>query len=172
MSGGGIAFTATQAHKAGVKIIVVDPRYSDTASTIADQWIPIRPGTDAALVAAMVHVMLKENLHDQAFLDKYCIGFDEAHMPKGAPKNASYRSYVEGKGKDGVEKTPEWAAPITGIPADTIRKFAREVATSGPVNINQGWGPQRHANGENQANSIYLLACVTGNVGIPGGGTG
>ena len=172
MSGGGIAFTATQAHKAGVKIIVVDPRYSDTASTIADQRIPIRPGTDAALVAAMVHVMLKENLHDQAFLDKYCIGFDEAHMPKGAPKNASYRSYVEGKGKDGVEKTPEWAAPITGIPADTIRKFAREVATSGPVNINQGWGPQRHANGENQANSIYLLACVTGNVGIPGGGTG
>ena len=172
MSGGGIAYTATRAKKAGVKIIVVDPRYSDTASLIADQWIPIRPGTDAALVAAMVHVMLSENLHDQAFLDKYCIGFDEQHMPEGAPKNASYRSYVEGKGEDGIEKTPEWAAQITGIPADTIRKFAREVATSTPVNINQGWGPQRHANGQNQANSIYLLACVTGNVGIPGGGTG
>ncbi|MDK8352212.1 molybdopterin-dependent oxidoreductase, partial [Gleimia europaea] len=128
--------------------------------------------TDAALVAGLIHVMLEENLHDQAFLDKYTIGFDEDHMPEGAPKNASYRSYIEGKGEDGIEKTPEWASKITGIPAHTIRQLAREIAGAKACNISQGWGPQRHANGENQATSIYLLACVTGNVGIAGGGTG
>jgi anaerobic dimethyl sulfoxide reductase subunit A len=172
MSGGGITFTTAMAKKKGLKIIVVDPRYSDSASVLADEWIALRPGTDTALIAAMVHVMLQENLHDQAFLDAYCVGFDEEHLPAGAPKNASYRSYVEGKGPDGVEKTPEWAAEITGVPANQIRKFAREVALAKPANITQGWGPQRHAHGENQANAIYLLACVTGNVGIPGGGTG
>ena len=172
MSGGGNTYTATLAKKAGLKIIVVDPRYSDSASVLADDWIALRPGTDAALVAGMAHVMITENLHDQDFLDKYCVGFDEKHMPEGAPKNASYRSYVEGKGEDGIEKTPEWAADITGVPASKIRSFAREVATAKPANIAQGWGPQRHANGENSANAIYLLAALTGNVGIPGGGTG
>lgn len=172
MSGGGVTFTTAMAKKRGLKIIVVDPRYSDSASVLADEWIALRPGTDTALIAAMVHVMLQENLHDQAFLDTYCVGFDEEHLPEGAPANASYRSYVEGKGPDGVEKTPEWAAEITGVPANQIRKFAREVALAKPANITQGWGPQRHAHGENQANAIYLLACVTGNVGIPGGGTG
>lgn len=172
MSGGGNTYTATLAKKAGLKIIVVDPRYSDSASVLADDWIALRPGTDAALVAGMAHVMITENLHDQEFLDKYCVGFDEDHMPEGAPKNASYRSYVEGKGADGIEKTPEWAADITGVPAAKIRSFARELAMAKPANIAQGWGPQRHANGENSANSIYLLAALTGNVGIPGGGTG
>lgn len=172
MSGGGVTFTTSMAKKAGLRTIVVDPRYSDSASVLADEWIALRPGTDAALVAGMIHVMLEEDLHDQKFLDRYCIGFDEDHMPEGAPKNASYRAYIEGKGKDGIEKTPEWAADITGVPAHHIRKFARDIALTKPVNITQGWGPQRHANGENQALAIYLLACVTGNVGIPGGGTG
>lgn len=173
MSGGGLTFTSLWAKKHGkCKIIVIDPRYSDSAQLLADQWVPIRPGTDAALVAGLIHVMLEENLHDQAFLDKYTIGFDEDHMPEGAPKNASYRSYIEGKGEDGIEKTPEWASKITGIPAHTIRQLAREIAGAKACNISQGWGPQRHANGENQATSIYLLACVTGNVGIAGGGTG
>ncbi|MDO4665848.1 MAG: molybdopterin-dependent oxidoreductase [Actinomycetaceae bacterium] len=172
MSGGGITYTALKAKEAGVKIVVVDPRYSDSAATVADEWIAIRPGTDAALVAALIYVMVQEGLHDQAFLDKYCVGFDEHTLPKGAPARSSYRAYIDGTGYDKTPKTPEWAAPITGIPADKIRKFARELATIGPVNITQGWGPQRHANGENIANSIYLLACATGNVGIPGGGTG
>ncbi|WP_124055425.1 DMSO/selenate family reductase complex A subunit [Arcanobacterium ihumii] len=172
MSGGGLAYTSKLAKKSGLKVIVVDPRYSDSAATLADQWIAIRPGTDSALIAGMVHVMLKENLHDQAFLDKYTVGFDEAHMPAGAPANSSYRSYIEGTGYDKVEKTPEWAAAITGVPAQTIRQFARELAQAKPANICQGWGPQRHANGENQANALHILAAITGNVGLPGGGTG
>ncbi len=172
MSGGGVLFTTMMAKKAGLKIVVIDPRYSDSASVLADEWVPIRPGTDAALVAGMVHVIVEEGLQDQEFLDAYCVGFDEDHMPEGAPQNASYRSYIEGKGPDGIEKTPEWAAGITGVPGERVRQLAREIAQAKPCAITQGWGPQRHANGENQANAIYLLACVTGNVGIPGGGTG
>lgn len=116
--------------------------------------------------------MVAENLHDQEFLDAYCQGFDERTMPEGVPANLSYRAYIEGKGPDQTEKTPEWAADITGIPADTIRRLAREIATAKPASINQGWGPQRHANGENSARAIMTLAAVTGNVGIPGGGNG
>lgn len=172
MSGGGVTFTTAMAKKNGLKIIVVDPRYSDSASVLADEWIALRPGTDTALIAGMIHVMLAEKLQDQAFLDKYCVGFDEHTLPKGAPPNSSYRSYIEGKGYDKVEKTPDWASAITGVPANQIRKFARELAQAKPANITQGWGPQRHAHGENQANAIHLLACVTGNVGLPGGGTG
>ncbi|MCI5825271.1 MAG: molybdopterin-dependent oxidoreductase [Arcanobacterium sp.] len=172
MSGGGLTFVTQQTKKASaVRTIVIDPRYSETAVDIADEWVALRPGTDAALIAGMIWVMLKENLHDQAFLDKYCVGFDEKHMPQGAPANASYRSYIEGK-QDGVEKTPQWAADITGVPADTIRRLAREIAGAKPCAITQGWGPQRHANGENTARAIFLLACVTGNLGIPGGGNG
>lgn len=173
MSGGGNTFTSLQAARtAGLRIVVVDPRYTDSASLLADQWIAPRPGTDAALVAGIVHELITRNLHDQAFLDTYCVGFDEQHMPEGIPAGHSYRSYVMGEGPDGVAKTPEWAEDITGVPARTIRDFAVDLATSKPVNITQGWGPQRHANGENQARAIYTLANVLGQVGIPGGGTG
>lgn len=173
MSGGGWTFITQQVKREnGVRTIVVDPRYSDTSVAVGDEWIPVRPGTDAALIAGMIHVILKENLQDQAFLDTYCVGFDEHTLPAGAPANSSYRAYIEGKGADGIEKTPEWAESICGTPAATIRKFARDVATAKPCAITQGWGPQRHANGENEARAIFLLACVTGNPGIPGGGNG
>ena len=173
MSGGGQVFVTQQTKKeSGVRTIVIDPRMSETAVALADEWVPIRPGTDSALIAAMINVMVKEGLHDQAFLDKYCLGFDEEHMPAGAPANASYRSYIEGKGPDGIEKTPQWAAGITGIPAQTIVRLARDIALAKPCAISQGWGPQRRANGENEARAIFLLACATGNIGVPGGGTG
>lgn len=173
MSGGGWTYIIQQLKKkTGIKVIVIDPRYSETAANVADDWVPIRPGTDAALAAGMAHVMVEENLHDQEFLDKYCIGFDEEHMPDGAPENASYLSYIKGDGPDGIEKTPEWAARITGIPAQRIRTLAREIANAKPCAIRQGWGVQRHANGETACRAPMLIANMTGNVGIPGGGTG
>lgn len=173
MSGGGETFVTQQVKRMGnTKVIVIDPRLSDTAVTIADQWVPLRPNTDAALVAGMAHVMITEKLLDQEFLDTYCVGFDEDHMPEGAPKGASYRSYIMGQGPDGVMKTPEWAATITGVPAATIRSLAREIATAKPCAITQGWGPQRHSNGDPSARAIFLMAAMTGNVGIRGGSTG
>lgn len=173
MSGGGQLFvTQKTKEESDVRTIVIDPRYSDTAVVVGDDWVALRPGTDAALIAGMLHTMVKEDLHDQEFLDKYCVGFDEHTLPEGAPKNASYRAYLEGKGTDGVEKTPEWAARITGVPAMRIRQLAREIAGAKPCAISQGWGPQRHANGENAARAIFLLAAATGNIGLVGGGTG
>ncbi|GAB2884374.1 DMSO/selenate family reductase complex A subunit [Nocardioides pacificus] len=173
MSGGGEVFVTQRAKQlSGVKVIVIDPRYTDTAVTIADEWVPMRPGTDTALVAGMAHVILSDDLQDQAFLDTYCVGFDEKTLPKSAKPGSSYRSYVMGEGPDGLAKTPEWAATITGVPADTIARLAREIALAKPCSITQGWGPQRHANGENTSRAIFTLACLTGNIGIPGGGTG
>lgn len=173
MSGGGENFVTRRAKElSNVRTIVIDPRYTDTAVTLADQWVAIRPGTDAALIAAMAHVMLTEKLQDQAFLDKYTVGFDEHTLPAGAPQNSSYRSYVMGKGPDGIEKTPKWASRITGVPEATIVQLAREIAITKPCQISQGWGPQRHANGENQSRAIFTLAAMIGQIGIPGGGTG
>lgn len=173
MSGGGETFvTQTTKKKAGVRTIVIDPRYSDTMLSLGDEWVPLRPGTDAALVAGMAHVILSEQLQDQEFLDTYVVGFDEHTMPEGIPAGNSYRSYVMGDGEDGTEKTPEWAASITGVPADTIVRLAREIASARPCAIGQGFGPQRHANGENTVRAIHALACMTGNPGLSGGGVG
>ncbi|MBZ0286396.1 MAG: molybdopterin-dependent oxidoreductase, partial [Anaerolineae bacterium] len=156
----------------GAKMIVVDPRYTDTAVTAADEWIPIRPGTDAALISAMAYVMISENIHDQEFLDKYTVGFDKDHMPEGYEEEDSYKDYIMGTGADKTPKTPEWAEAITGIPAQKIIQFAREVALTKPAFITQGWGPQRQANGEQNARAIIMLPILTGNVGIRGGSTG
>ncbi|MBM9433960.1 DMSO/selenate family reductase complex A subunit [Flaviflexus equikiangi] len=173
MSGGGeLGVVQKIRREHGVRTIIVDPRYSETAVDVGDEWVPIRPGTDAALVAGLIYVMVEENLQDQDFLDKYCVGFDEKTLPEGAPKNSSYRAYLEGKGEDGIEKTPEWAADITGYPAAKIRRLAREIATAKPCAVTQGWGVQRHANGENNARAIFTLAAAIGQIGIPGGGNG
>jgi anaerobic dimethyl sulfoxide reductase subunit A len=157
-----------KAKEAGAKILVIDPRYTDTAITLADEWIPIRPSTDGALLDAMAYVMISENLQDQTFLDKYCLGFDEEHMPKDVPAGNAYKTYVMGQA-DGQARTPEWAEKITGIPAARIRQLAREYATVKPGALIQGYGPQRHANGEQTVRSATLLASMTGNVGISGG---
>lgn len=82
--------------------------------------------------------MITENLVDQEFLDKYCVGYDEKTLPASAPKNGHYKAYILGEGPDGVAKTPEWASQITGIPADKIIKLAREIGSTKPAFISQG----------------------------------
>ena len=156
INGTNTAFHLIQAKEAGARIIAVDPRYSDTAAAYADQWVPIRPGTDPALLAAMAYVMIKENLHDQKFLDTYTIGFER------------YREYVLGI-EDGIAKTPAWAEAITGVPALTTEKLAREYATTKPAALMDGLGVARNATGEQTSRSTMTLAAMTGNVGIHGG---
>lgn len=173
MSGGGITYHLEQAReRSNAKLIIIDPRYTDTGAGREDEWIPIRPGTDAALVSAIAYVLITENLVDQPFLDKYCVGYDQKTLPAGAPENGHYKAYILGQGDDGLAKTPEWAAQITGIPADKIIKLAREIGSVKPCYISQGWGPQRRSNGELISRSIAMLPILTGNVGINGGNSG
>lgn len=173
MSGGGITYYLEQARqRSNARMIVIDPRYTDTAAGREDEWIPIRPGTDAALVAGLAHVLITENMVDQPFLDSYCVGYDEKTLPADAPANSHYKAYILGLGEDATAKTPEWASRITGIPANRIVKLAREIGQAKPAYISQGWGPQRQANGELTSRAIAMLPILTGNVGINGGNSG
>lgn len=87
MSGGGVTYYLEQARqKSNARMIIIDPRYTDTGAGREDEWIPIRPGTDAALVNGLAYVMITENLVDQEFLDKYCVGYDEKTLLASAPK--------------------------------------------------------------------------------------
>ncbi|WP_318365242.1 selenate/tellurate reductase subunit YnfE [Enterobacter sp.] len=173
MSGGGITWFLEQAReRSNARMIVIDPHYTDTAAGREDEWVPIRPGTDAALVAGLAWVLINENMVDQPFLDKYCVGYDEKTLPAGAPANSHYKAYILGQGDDGIAKTPQWAAQITGIPAEKIVQLAREIGRAKPAYICQGWGPQRQANGELTSRAIAMLPILTGNVGINGGNSG
>ncbi len=145
-----------RARENGARMIAVDPRFTDTAATFADQWIPIRPGTDAAMLIAMAYVIITENLQDQSFLDKYTVGFDE------------YKKHVLGK-DDNIPKTPKWAEEITTVPAETIAGLARAYATQRPGALIAGWGPARTAMGEQYSRAANVLCAMTGNIGINGG---
>ncbi|MDU8923526.1 DMSO/selenate family reductase complex A subunit [Pasteurellaceae bacterium LIM206] len=173
MSGGGLTYTIEQAReRSNARMIVIDPRYTDTGSGREDEWIPIRPGTDAALCSAIAYVLITENMVDQQFLDKFCVGYDEKTLPVTAPRNGHYKAYILGQGDDGIVKTPAWAEKITGVPKERIIKLAREIGSAKPAYISQGWGPQRRSNGELISRAIAMLPILTGNVGISGGNTG
>jgi len=159
ISGTNTMYHLIKAREAGARVISIDPRYHDTAATAADEWIPILPGTDTAVMVAMAYVMLRENLHDQAFLDKYTVGFDK------------FRDYVLGL-EDGVEKTPAWAAAISTVPAAVIERLAREYATTKPAALMDCQGPARSAMGEQYNRCAMTLCAMTGNVGRPGGSAG
>ena len=150
-------FYLVQAKEAGAKIISIDPRFTDSASVLADQWIPIRPGTDTALMAAMAYVLINEQLADLDFLEKYTLGFNR------------FQEYVLGK-EDGIAKTPLWAETITAVPAETTINLAREYALTKPSALIASYAPGRTAYGEQYHRAAATLAAMTGNIGIIGGG--
>ncbi len=177
MGGANVTWDYAQMREAiearGGRIILIDYRLNETASGRSKNWIPIRPGTDAALVSAIAHEWIENDQIDKDFLDTYCVGFDEDTMPDSAKnQHKSYRDYIMGTGYDMVEKTPEWAEPITQIPAETIRSLAAEIRAAKAPFICQGWGPQRHTNGEDACRAICMLPTLIGQVGLPGTNTG
>lgn len=161
-------FFVKLARQRGARVVCIDPRMSLSAVSLADEWIPIRPGTDAAMMSAMAYVMITEALYDAAFVASHCQGFDASQMPLGLEDEENYRDYLLGE-RDGCPKTPEWAEAITGVPAETIARIAREYATWKPGVLYQGYGMQRRAYGEQVVRAGCVLAALTGNVGISGG---
>lgn len=159
------------AKKKGIPIICIDPRYSETIRELKAEWIPIRPGTDAALADAMAYEIIHAGLQDQSFMDRCCQGFTKETMPAGYEGEEDYFTYVKGL-HDGIPKDARWASVITGIPAEKIRELALRYAKAKPAALTQGYGPQRHINGEQNARGCMMLACLTGNVGLEGGWSG
>ncbi|MCL2808358.1 MAG: molybdopterin-dependent oxidoreductase [Coriobacteriia bacterium] len=166
--GGNNAYQLLQAKKAsGAKVIIIDPWLNQTAEGIADEWVPIRPGTDTPFVLGMAYHMIKNDLHNQEFLDKYCVGFDADHMPEGMPEEGNFKDYVLGT-YDDTPKTPEWAALICGVPADKIKSLTEEVAAAKKVNFFAGQSTTKIPAGEMFAQAFYTLALMHGDIGSPG----
>ena len=164
---GGNMYHFLNAKKAGAKIVFVDPYLHQSAQAIADEWIPCRPGTDGALLEALAYVMIDEGLQDQEFLDTYCLGFDADHMPADAKTDENFKDYILGA-YDGQPKTPEWASAICGTPAETIRSFAREIATTKPMAWKSSGAPARTWYGNRYAQLFFTVGWMTGNVGVLG----
>lgn len=139
-----------------VRFVNISPLRQDIDGS--SEWIPIRPNTDVALMVALIHVLLTENLHDREFLARYCVGGEEV------------RKYVLGE-NDGVAKTPSWASSITGVAAEKIVELAQEMATSKTM-INASWSLQRQSHGEQSYWALVTLASHLGQIGEPGGGFG
>jgi len=175
MSGSGISYDFLNIkQKNNLRTIIIDPRYTDTAVGKEDQWLPIRPGTDAALFEALAYEWITQDKVDQAFLDKYCVGYDEKTLPEGVGYEESYKSYILDNATvddltPGVNaKTPARAASITGIPEHTIIELAREIAAAKAPFIHLGSALNRQAAGENNMRAGYMLSILLGKIGLPG----
>jgi len=155
---GGWAYNLIRAKERGIPIICIEPRYTQSVELLADQWIPIRPTTDVAMMLAMANVWFEEGLCDEEFVERWV-------EPEGLQR---WKAYVLGM-EDGVNKTPEWAAGICAVPAETIREFARLYARSKPVNLNVSLSMGRQFYGENPTRASMYLQALTGNSCIPGG---
>lgn len=134
----------------GVKVVLLDPRFTKTASK-ATEWLPIRPGTDLAFFLAVLHVIITEESYDKDFVQKYTVGFDEVAQ--------AVKPY-----------TPEWAASKTEIPAATIRRIAREFALAAPhAFAHPNWRTSNFVNSFQAERAIAILNAIVGNWNQPGG---
>src|SRR5579872_7176629 len=139
-----------EARRKGAKLVVIDPYRTRTAGC-ADWYLPINPGTDAALALAMMNVIIGDGLYDADYVSKYTLGFDAL--------TEKVKSYPP-------ERVAEW----TGIAADDISKLAREYATTRPAVIRPNYGLQRSENGGTAMRAIAMLPCITGSLKDVGGG--
>ncbi|MFK7754948.1 MAG: molybdopterin-dependent oxidoreductase [Sedimentitalea sp.] len=146
------------AHAAGVQFVNISPLREDIAPEVGADWLAIRPGTDVALMLALCQVLLAENLHDPAFLDRYTHGFER------------FAAYLRGDG-DGTVKSPEWAADICDVPPETIRALARRMGTHKTM-ISVAWALTRQDHGEQPFWAAIALTSMLGQLGLPGTGLG
>lgn len=144
--------------KAGIKFISIDPIYTKSASEFNAEWIKIRPGSDVAMMMAMMNYLYKTGKYDKEFIEKYTHGFDK------------FLPYLLGK-TDGVDKTTTWAEKLTEVPAKTMEELA-DLMVSKRTMIAGNWAMQRAEHGEQVDWSIITLASMIGQIGLPGGGFG
>lgn len=166
--GGNTFYYMRMAKQNGCKFVLVDPQYTDSASAYDAWWIPIRPNTDAAMMAGMAHYIFTSNLQDQNFINKFVQGMDAGTMPEWAKDKENFKDYILGK-YDNTPKSPEWAAEICGVSADDIKKLAQLYATTKPAALKASWAPGRNAYGEQYNRMAAALQSMTGNIGILGG---
>lgn len=143
---------------AGVRFINISPVRDDIDTGGEVEWIPIRPGTDTALLLAMAHTLWTEKRHDAGFLASHCVGFERV------------AAYLRGD-TDGQPKSADWAARITGVPAERIVRLAREAAATRSM-LNIAWSLQRSHHGEQPYWALITVAAMLGQIGLPGGGFG
>ena len=166
--GGNTFYYMRMAKQHGCKFVLVDQQYTDSAAAYDAWWIPIRPNTDAAMLAGMAHHIFTNNLHDQAFINRFVQGMDAGTMPNWARGKESFKAYIFGE-SDGQPKTPQWAAEICGVKAADIKKLAQMYATTKPAALKASWGPGRNAYGEQYNRMAAALQAMTGNIGVLGG---
>lgn len=147
-----------EAAAAGVHFVNISPLRSDIMEEAGADWLAPRPSTDAAILLALCHTLLAENLHDRAFLDRYTTGFDR------------FAAYLDGT-SDGIPKTADWASGISGLDAETLRALARRMAGTRTM-LSVSWSLTRQDHGEHPFWAAIALASMIGQIGLPGGGIG
>ncbi len=206
------AGTFARSRKKGAKVVVLDPRLSESAA-IADEWVPLRPGTDLAFLLAMGNVILEEKLIDEEFLKKYSNAPMLLDADTGAPVKlwdgddgkkkylvydlaageakshdeaydpalfGEYEVEVDGQTvrakpalqmlKEKLESySPEWAAEICDVPAETIRRIAEEFGTTRPAVIDPGWHDPKYENSVQTWRMVAILNALVGSIDRPGG---
>jgi biotin/methionine sulfoxide reductase len=145
-----------RASRAGLRLVNVSPIRGDMPDLPGAAWLPIRPGTDTALMLGMAHVLIAEGLTDTAFLARCTTGYDRL------------RAYVMGEAGEPA-RTPQWAAGETGIPAEAIVRLARDCAAM-PTFLTAAWSLQRAERGEQSFWMLVSLAAMLGQIGRPGCG--
>lgn len=148
-----------EARRRGVEVVVIDPRRTLTAKTLATEWVPIYPGTDSEMMAAILYTLIARGLVDRGFVERYSHGFGELE------------AYIMGR-SDGVPKTPKWAEGICGVPAKVIVGLAERYGATHPTALIPGLSIQRTIGGEEAIRMAIALQTATGNLGVPGGSSG
>ncbi|TCN80766.1 DMSO/selenate family reductase complex A subunit [Shewanella fodinae] len=195
-SGEGYDFINSLAqNKKGIKVYMVEPRYTDSMRGNENKWMAIRPGTDAALIEAVIYQMINSGWVDQnakAFLDTYVVGYDRASLEKAKAAvtlssdsfiashaayinpDDNYHDYIMGQGIYAAQgaRTPAWAAAICGISEASINQLADDIMAAESPYISAGAGISRHANGDQATRAVYTLAIMTGKIGRAGVNTG
>lgn len=140
----------------GCRFINIGPLKPDLPEEARATWMPVRPGTDTALMLALVHTLVAEGLHDRAFIDQYCDGW------------STFEDYLLGRA-DGVPKTAAWASAICGVEEHAITALARSLSGR-RVLVVVAHSLQRAEHGEQPVWMGAVLAAVLGQLGLPGGG--